>query len=168
MSDTEGSKKSSNYEERVKHVSVIAKPLATKKQTKHAYKVVKKATKVKGIKRGVKEVVKGIRKGEKGVCIIAGDISPVDVISHIPVLCEENDIPYIFTPSKVLYCFYIIFFYNFILIILLLHFQVDLGASALSKRPTSCILITPNKAGFNAQDVYDKLLEEVKEVQPTY
>lgn len=104
MSDTESGKKhssSSNYEERVKHVSVIAKPLASKKQTKRAYKVVKKATKVKGIKRGVKEVVKGIRKGEKGVCIIAGDISPVDVISHIPVLCEENDIPYIFTPSKV-------------------------------------------------------------------
>ncbi|KAF1780096.1 hypothetical protein JG687_00004604 [Phytophthora cactorum] len=147
MSDTEGSKKSSssNYEERVKHVSVIAKPLATKKQTKRAYKVVKKATKVKGIKRGVKEVVKGIRKGEKGVCIIAGDISPVDVISHIPVLCEENDIPYIFTPSK-----------------------VDLGASALSKRPTSVILITPNKAGFNAQEAYDELLEEVKQVQPTY
>ncbi|POM71053.1 Ribosomal protein L7Ae/L30e/S12e/Gadd4 [Phytophthora palmivora] len=144
MSDTESSKKN-NYEERVKHVSVIAKPLASKKQTKRAYKVVKKATKVKGIKRGVKEVVKGIRKGEKGVCIIAGDISPVDVISHIPVLCEENDIPYIFTPSK-----------------------VDLGASALSKRPTSCILITPNKAGFNAQEAYDELLEDVKKVQPTY
>ncbi|RLN32566.1 hypothetical protein BBJ28_00012134 [Nothophytophthora sp. Chile5] len=151
MSDTETKKHSSSssggasYEERVKHVSVIAKPLATKKQTKHAYKVVKKATKVKGIKRGVKEVVKGIRKGEKGVCIIAGDISPVDVISHIPVLCEENDIPYLFTPSK-----------------------VDLGASALSKRPTSCILITPNKAGFNALEAYNDLLEEVKEVQPTY
>ncbi|KAG7400438.1 snoRNA-binding protein [Phytophthora boehmeriae] len=143
MSDTESKKNS--YEERVKHVSVIAKPLANKKQTKRAYKVVKKATKVKGIKRGVKEVVKGIRKGEKGVCIIAGDISPVDVISHIPVLCEENDIPYIFTPSK-----------------------VDLGASALSKRPTSCILITPSKAGFNAQEAYDELLEEVKQVQPTY
>lgn len=129
----------------MKHVSVIAKPLASKKQTKHAYKVVKKATKVKGIKRGVKEVVKGIRKGDKGVCIIAGDISPVDVISHIPVLCEENDIPYIFTPSK-----------------------VDLGASALSKRPTSCILITPSKPGFNAQEAYDELLKEVKAVQPTY
>jgi H/ACA ribonucleoprotein complex subunit 2 len=102
MSDTEDKKSSAaSYEERVKHVSVIAKPLASKKQTKRAYKVVKKATKVKGIKRGVKEVVKGIRKGEKGVCIIAGDISPIDVISHIPVLCEEHDIPYIFTPSKV-------------------------------------------------------------------
>ncbi|TDH71259.1 hypothetical protein CCR75_002789 [Bremia lactucae] len=135
----------SNYEERIKHVSVIAKPLATKRQTKRAYKVVKRATKVKSIKRGVKEVVKGIRKGEKGVCIIAGDISPVDVISHIPVLCEEYDIPYIFTPSK-----------------------VDLGASALSKRPTSCILITPNKAGFNVQEAYEELLADVKLVQPTY
>ena len=104
MSDAEGSSKkrsASTYEERIKHVSVIAKPLATKKQTKRAYKVLKKATKVKGIRRGVKEVVKSIRKGEKGVCVIAGDISPIDVISHIPTLCEENDIPYIFTPSKV-------------------------------------------------------------------
>lgn len=102
MSDTEEKKSSgASYEERVKHVSVIANPLASKKQTKRAYKVVKKATKVKGIKRGVKEVVKSIRKGEKGLCLIAGDISPVDVISHIPVLCEENDIPYLFTPSKV-------------------------------------------------------------------
>lgn len=104
MSDTEDKKTGVSYEERVKHVSIIAKPLATKKVTKRAYKVVKKATKVKGIKRGVKEVVKSIRKGEKGVCIIAGDISPIDVISHIPVLCEENDIPYLFTPSKVCRC----------------------------------------------------------------
>ncbi|CAI5728785.1 unnamed protein product [Hyaloperonospora brassicae] len=148
MSDAEGSSKkrsASTYEERIKHVSVIAKPLATKKQTKRAYKVLKKATKVKGIRRGVKEVVKSIRKGEKGVCVIAGDISPIDVISHIPTLCEENDIPYIFTPSK-----------------------VDLGASALSKRPTSCILITPNKAGFNVQEAYNELLEDVQQVQPTY
>lgn len=102
MSDTEDKKSSGpSYEERIKHVSIIAQPLASKKHTKRVYKVVKKATKVKGIKRGVKEVVKGIRKGEKGLCIIAGDISPIDVISHIPVLCEENDIPYIFTPSKV-------------------------------------------------------------------
>jgi hypothetical protein len=45
---------------------------------------------------------------------------------------------------------------------------VDLGASALSKRPTSCILITPNKAGFNAVDAYEELLEEVKQLQPVY
>ncbi len=102
MSDTETAKTSgTSYEDRVKHINIIATPLANKKLTKKAYKLIKKATKVKATKRGVKEVVKGIRKGEKGLCIIAGDISPVDVISHIPVLCENNDIPYIFTPSKV-------------------------------------------------------------------
>ncbi|KAJ0393206.1 hypothetical protein P43SY_004610 [Pythium insidiosum] len=146
MSDVEDNKKSGpSYEDRIKHISVIAKPLASKKHTKRVYKVVKKATKVKGIKRGVKEVVKAVRKGEKGLCIIAGDISPVDVVSHIPVLCEEHDIPYIFTPSK-----------------------VDLGASALSKRPTSCILITPNKSGFNVGESYEELLADVKELQPVY
>ena len=34
------------------------------------------------------------------VCIIAGDISPIDVIIHIPVMCEDRDIPYIYVPSK--------------------------------------------------------------------
>lgn len=32
--------------------------------------------------------------------ILAGDVSPIDVISHIPVLCEENQIPYCYVPSK--------------------------------------------------------------------
>ncbi len=100
MSDTEESSRIS-YEERIKHVSIIAKPLASKKLTKKLYKLVKKSTKVKCTKRGVKEVVKAIRKGEKGLCVIAGDISPIDVISHIPVLCENSDILYVFTPSKV-------------------------------------------------------------------
>ena len=74
----------------IKYVSVIAKPLAPKKTTKKLHKLVKKASQAKFIRRGVKEVVKAIRKGEKGFCIIAGDISPVDVISHIPIMCEDR------------------------------------------------------------------------------
>lgn len=35
------------------------------------------------------------------VCLIAGDISPIDVITPLPVLCEDNDVPYIYVPSKV-------------------------------------------------------------------
>ena len=60
----------------------------------------------------MKEVVKSIRKKEKGyvqlkaelisrIMVLAANIAPIDVISHIPVLCEENDIPYIFVSSKV-------------------------------------------------------------------
>jgi H/ACA ribonucleoprotein complex subunit 2 len=43
-----------------------------------------------------------------------------------------------------------------------------LGASALSKRPTSVILITPGKKGFNVKETYDELLDEVKKIQPVY
>jgi len=31
---------------------------------------------------------------------LAADVTPVDVISHIPVLCEESGIPYIFVRSR--------------------------------------------------------------------
>lgn len=38
--------------------------------------------------------------------IIAGDISPIDVITHVPILCEDANIPYIYVPSKeVIVCF---------------------------------------------------------------
>lgn len=90
-----------SYDEKIKHVSIIAKPLASRKMTKKLHKLVKKSTKCKVTKRGVKEVVKALRKKSKGVLLIAGDISPVDVIAHLPVLCEENDVPYMFVPSKV-------------------------------------------------------------------
>ena len=59
------------------------------------------AASAKMLRRGVKEVVKGLRKGEKGFVVMAGDISPIDVISHLPVLCEDNDVPYVFVASKV-------------------------------------------------------------------
>ncbi len=32
--------------------------------------------------------------------ILAGNITPIDVITHIPILCEEHQIPYVWVPSK--------------------------------------------------------------------
>lgn len=128
-----------NYDEKVKFISVIAKPLAPKKTTKKLYKLVRKASKAKFVRRGVKEVVKALRKNEKGFCIIAGDISPVDVITHLPIMCEDRKIPYFYVPSK--------------------H---DLGEAASTKRPTSCILVTP-KEGFSEQSLFDKLMSEASD-----
>ena len=109
----------------------------------------KKASKAKHVKRGVKEVVKALRKGEKGLVVIAGDISPADVISHIPVLCEDSSVPFVFIPSK-----------------------EDLGSAGATKRPTSCVLIVPGggKSKKNAEkadeyrEVYDEIVKEVKEL----
>jgi len=153
MSEDEGDKKippaekatfaaTKTYEERLKAVNIIAQPLASKRSTKRAHKLVKKATSAKNLRRGVKEVVKGIRKKEKGLVILAGDIYPIDVISHIPCYLEENDIPYLFVPSK-----------------------QDLGAAANTKRPTSVVLVKDPKGKKGLEDaieLYDGLLQEAK------
>lgn len=131
----------------------FANPLADEKIQKKVLKIVKKgrqylsklqisfnrmliwstAAKNKTLKRGVKEVVKSLRKsstpgasGEKapGVVILAADISPMDVISHIPVLCEDHGVPYIFIPSR-----------------------AELGAAGNTKRPTSVVMVSPQRGG---------------------
>lgn len=135
-----------NYDIRMAAVLPFAKPLAPKKINKKVLKTVKKASKAKHVKRGVKEVVKALRKGEKGLVIIAGDISPPDVISHIPVLCEDSSVPFVFIPSK-----------------------EDLGSAGSTKRPTSCVMIVPGggKAKKNADKVseykenFDEIVKEI-------
>lgn len=136
-----------NYEKRLPAVLPFAKPLASKKLNKKTLKTVKKASKAKHVKRGVKEVVKALRKGEKGLVIIAGDISPADVISHLPVLCEDSNVPFVFIPSK-----------------------EDLGSAGATKRPTSCVMIVPgggkkgknNEAKEEYKESYDEIVKEIK------
>lgn len=117
------------YEELVELVSVIAKPMASRKLTKKLHKIVKKSQKAKQLKRGVREVVKSLRKNEKGVVILAGDVSPIDVISHIPVYCEDKCVPYVYVPSR-----------------------RNLGEAAITKRPTSVVLV---KASDDYKELYD-------------
>mmetsp|Transcript_26920 Transcript_26920/g.27153 ORF Transcript_26920/g.27153 Transcript_26920/m.27153 type:complete len:146 (+) Transcript_26920:119-556(+) len=136
MADEEDAAEQNSYDEKVKYISVIAQPLANRKTTKKLHKLVKKASQSKFVKRGVKEVVKALRKGETGFCIIAGDISPIDVITHLPIMCEDRHIPYFYVPSK--------------------H---DLGAAAATKRPNSCVLITPAES-FTEMELYKKLKKE--------
>ncbi|KAH7914349.1 RNA-binding protein [Hygrophoropsis aurantiaca] len=118
-------------------LSPLAQPLAQKKLVKKLHKTIKKASKARQVKRGVKEVVKGIRKGEKGLLILAADINPIDIISHLPVLSEEAQIPYVFVSSK-----------------------EELGHASSTKRPTSCVMICPDQKRKPQQK---KEAESVKE-----
>ncbi|GMM45754.1 snoRNA-binding protein [Pichia kluyveri] len=140
MGKSESADSVDNYDLKLPYVLPFAQPLANKKLNKKLLKTVKKAAKAKHVKRGVKEVVKALRKGEKGLVIIAGDISPADVISHIPVLCEDNGVQYVFIPSK-----------------------EDLGGAGGTKRPTSVIMIVPASDKKNDyKDSYDEISKEVQ------
>ena len=97
---------------------------------KKVFKSVKKAAAQRTLKRGVKEVVKALRKSPSsgpssssvasphGIVVLAADISPMDVISHIPVLCEDHNIPYIYVTSR-----------------------AELGMAGQTKRPTSVVMV---------------------------
>lgn len=83
-------------------VNSIAKPMAPKKLTKKVYKLIKKASKerTKNVINGLKDVQTRIRKGETGITIFAGDVYPLDIMCHLPAVCEEKDIMYCYTPSR--------------------------------------------------------------------
>ncbi|CAD6184836.1 unnamed protein product [Caenorhabditis auriculariae] len=82
-------------------VNPIAQPLANRKLAKKVYKLVKKVSGDHALLReGIKDVQKAIRKGEKGIVILAGNVSPIDVYSHIPAICEEKGLPYAYVPSR--------------------------------------------------------------------
>lgn len=121
----------------------IAQPISSDKpkMTKKVYSLIKKAVTVnkkKGIVKGIKDVTKAIRKGQKGIVVIGADISPFDVISHLPVALEEKKIPYVWVPSR-----------------------QDLGTSTQSKRATSVVLLKPN-AEF--EDSYKKVVSAIEEL----
>ena len=85
-------------------------------------------------------VVKALKKGETGLSIIAGDISPVEVICHVPILCEEKQVAYIYVPSK-----------------------EDLGLASMTKRPTSIVLVT-SRPDYAEQ--YQEAEKKVRSILP--
>ncbi|NXS04065.1 NHP2 protein, partial [Oxylabes madagascariensis] len=89
-----------SYREQLEFLNPIAQPLASRKLTRKLLKCIRKATRHKQIRRGVKEVQKFINKGEKGITVLAGDTLPIDVYCHIPIMCEDRSLPYAYVPSK--------------------------------------------------------------------
>ena len=70
--------------------------------TKKVLSIVKHATKAKTMVRGIKEVTKIIRKekaNKDALVVLAADISPLDVISHMPVLCQDKGVCYYYVIS---------------------------------------------------------------------
>ncbi|MDH5794172.1 MAG: ribosomal L7Ae/L30e/S12e/Gadd45 family protein, partial [Candidatus Bathyarchaeota archaeon] len=41
-----------------------------------------------------------IERAQAKLVVIAEDVDPPEVVAHLPLLCEERKIPYIFVPSK--------------------------------------------------------------------
>lgn len=90
-------------------------------------------------------MILSIRKGGRGVVVLAGDVFPIDVIAHIPIVCEEVNIPYCYVNHK-----------------------SELGSAGLTNRPTSVVLVSDNKASDELKSNLSEMKTEVEAIQNLY
>jgi large subunit ribosomal protein L7Ae len=72
----------------------------SKEITDAAYEALQIASKTGQIRKGTNETTKAIERAQAKLVIIAEDVDPPEVVAHLPLLCEERKIPYIYLPSK--------------------------------------------------------------------
>ncbi|MHC1624597.1 MAG: 50S ribosomal protein L7Ae [Methermicoccaceae archaeon] len=96
------------------------------------------------VKKGTNEVTKEVERGVAKMVFISEDVNPPEIVAHLPLLCEEKEIPYIYVNS-----------------------QAELGAACgLNVKSASVAIIDAGKAKDAIVDIANKLasLKQVTEV----
>jgi len=104
-----------------------------------AYEIVEVARDTGKVKKGTNEVTKLIERGEAVFVVMAEDVQPPEILAHLPLLCEERNIPYAYVASK-----------------------AELGNACGLEKPTASIAIT--EAG-KAKPLIDSLAEQLKKLK---
>jgi large subunit ribosomal protein L7Ae len=60
----------------------------------NAFEIIEVARKTGKIKKGCNEVTKLIEKGEAKFVCIAKDVTPREIVMHLPILCKEKGVKY--------------------------------------------------------------------------
>lgn len=125
--------------------SPIADPMIEPEGKLHSkiLKLLKKAHGTKAVKRGVPEITKLLRKEKKGIVIFAGDIFPVELMCHMPILCEDKNV-----------------FYAYV------HSRSELGLAINSKRPVSVVFIPKPPSDSPYESAFEAVEAGLKEIHP--
>ncbi len=104
-----------------------------------AYEIVEVARDTGKVKKGTNEVTKLVERGEAVFVVMAEDVQPPEILAHMPMLCEERNIPYAYVASK-----------------------AELGNACGLEKPTASVAVT--EAG-KARPLIDSLAEQVKKLK---
>ena len=78
-----------------------AYPLASENLQISLLELVQNAFNLQGhLKRGANEVTKSLNRGQASLVLIAADAEPIEILMHLPLLCEDKNVPYVFVRSK--------------------------------------------------------------------
>ena len=101
-----------------------------------AYQALEMSRDTGKLRRGVNETTKAIERGIAKLVVIGEDVEPPEIVAHLPILCEEKNVPYVYVPSK-----------------------KDLGTASGISVPTSSIAIV--EAG-NAKEIVADIAKKVE------
>ncbi|SOV15672.1 splicing factor, putative [Plasmodium sp. DRC-Itaito] len=90
----------SKVDEQEEEINAKIFPLASLELTNQILDVVQRATVYRQLKRGANEAVKSLHKGISELVVLAADAKPLEIISHIPLVCEDKNTPYVYVRSK--------------------------------------------------------------------
>lgn len=89
--------------EEEKEIEKPAKPkkVGDKKEVLELVEIASAPTTKGSVKKGVNEVTKAVERGTAKLVVISEDVSPPEIIAHLPLICEEKNIKLVRVPSKV-------------------------------------------------------------------
>jgi large subunit ribosomal protein L7Ae len=100
-----------------------------------AYDLVEKARDNGKVSKGANETTKQVERGQAKLVVMAEDVTPEEVLAHMPILCEEKKIPYTYVPSK-----------------------EELGSSAGLNVPTAAVaIVNPGKEKTGIESIVKKI-----------
>lgn len=103
------------------------------------YEIVELARDSGKLRKGTNEVTKLVERGETTMVVMAEDVSPPEILMHMPALCDEKNIPYSYVPSK-----------------------AELGNACGLEKPTAAIAIIDAAKGKPALDELAEKLKALK------
>ncbi|MHC1610809.1 MAG: 50S ribosomal protein L7Ae [Candidatus Methanospirareceae archaeon] len=132
MSDKEG-------EEKGKEISGYVKFEVPEELQSRSLEAVELARTTGSVKKGTNETTKTVERGMAKLVLISEDVTPQEIVMHLPPLCEEKGIPYLYVEN-----------------------QRDLGAACgINKGCASAAIVDPGKAA----ESIDKIVEELKKLK---
>jgi large subunit ribosomal protein L7Ae len=126
---------------RLKKMPMYVRFQVSKELQDLAYELIEKARDGGKLGKGANEATKYVERGQAKIVIMAEDVTPEEILAHMPILCEEKNIPYTYVPSK-----------------------EELGNAAGLGIPTSAIaIVNPGREKDLVENIIKKLETEKKQ-----
>lgn len=78
-----------------------AYPLASPELSNPLLDLIQQAANYKQLRKGANEATKSLNRGIAELVILAADTEPIEIILHLPLVCEDKNVAYVFVRSKV-------------------------------------------------------------------